>query len=194
MVEVTVIPGPQGWEALRPAALPLGVAFLLALGLVGAVNAWVALGEPVVLEAGTPSARPLGRARLGVRPRDLPPEAHLIPLRDDGREGIAFAWDGSDLLIGTDPSLCGFLVDDPSVSPLHARLVRRAGGSSLLRDQNSIAGTWVNGRPIDDQGITLEHDDVLHFGRAAVRFRLTTPARRATVRFRPRESTPPESA
>jgi hypothetical protein len=194
MVEVTVIPGPQGWEALQPAAIPLGVTFLLALGLVGVVNAWLALGEPVVLEGRPAPSRPLGRARLGVRPRDLPPEALLILLREDGREGTPFGWDGADLLIGTDPSLCGFLLDDPSVSPLHARLVRRAGGSSLLRDQNSVAGTWVNGRPIDDQGAALEHDDIVHFGRAAVRFRLTTPARRAVVRFRPRDLTPTESA
>jgi hypothetical protein len=192
MVDVTVVPGPQGWEALRPAAFPLGVTFLLALGLVGAMQAWVALGEPMVLEGSAAAPRPLGRARLGVRPRDLPPEAVLVPLREDGSDGVPFAWDGADLLIGTDPSLCGFLLDDLSVSPLHARLVRRAGGSCLLRDQNSVAGTWVNGRPVDDMGVALEHDDIFHLGRVAVRFRLTTPPHKAVVRFRPKSATPPE--
>ncbi|HET7012026.1 MAG TPA: FHA domain-containing protein [Anaerolineales bacterium] len=186
MIEVQVIPGPQGWEALRPAALPMGASIVLALAVVGLVNAWVTLGRETTLAGEGPlGLRPLQRARLGARPRDLPPEALLVPMRDDGTEGTPFAWDGADLLIGTDPSLCGLLLDDASVSPLHARLVRRAGGSSVLRDQNSVAGTWVNGESVDDQGRALTHNDVIHFGRSAYRFRLTTPGPRPAVRFRP---------
>jgi hypothetical protein len=194
MIEVEVIPGPQGWGALRPAALPLTASFLIALAFVGLVNAWVALGRESTLEGGPSILRPLQRARLGARPRDLPPEALLIPVRDDGSESSAFAWDGSDLLIGTDPSLCGLLLDDPSVSPLHARLVRRAGGNCVVRDQNSVSGTWVNGEQVDDQGRTLQHNDLVHFGRSAIRFRMTTPARLPVVRFHPRSSSTPETS
>lgn len=192
MVEVQVIPGPQGLGALRPAAFSLAASFLLAFSAIGWINLWVTLGrQPDWI--GTLIPRPLRRARLSVHPRGLPPEAFLIPLREDGSQGTPYAWDGADLTIGSDPSQCGLLFDDPSVSPIHARLVRRASGTCLLRDQNSVAGTWVNDEPVPGDGRALEHNDRVHLGRVALRFRWTTPPTVATVRLRRRSPAPPET-
>ena len=191
-VEVQVIPGPQGLAALRPAAWPLAASFLLAFSAIGCINLWITLGrQPEWI--GTLVPRPLRRARLSVPPRGLPPEALLIPLREDGSQGTPFAWDGADLTIGSDPSQCGLLLDDPSVSPLHARLVRRASGTCLLRDQNSVAGTWVNDELVPVDGRALMHNDRIHLGRVALRFRWTTPPTVATVRLHHRPPAPPET-
>jgi hypothetical protein len=195
LVDVQVVPGPQGLAALRPAAIPLAASFLVAFSLVGWVNLWVALSRRQDWTGALAGvARPLRRARLGVQARGLPPEAVLVRAAPDGVEGTAFEWDGSDLLIGSDPSQCGLLLDDPSVSPIHARLVRRASGVGLLRDQNSVAGTWVNDDLVPETGRALEHNDVIYVGRVAFRFRWLTPPTVATVRFHAARRAPPESA
>jgi hypothetical protein len=186
-VDVEVIPGPQGLAALRPAAVPLTLSFLIAFSTIACVNLWVALQRRSDW-LGSLAARPLRRARLGAQARDLPPEALLIPLGRDGAEGVPYAWDGADLTIGSDPSQCGLLLDDPSVSPIHARLVRRASGQCLLRDQNSTAGTWVNDEPVPEDGRALNHNDRIHIGRVALRFRWTTPPALAVVRVHRRSA------
>jgi pSer/pThr/pTyr-binding forkhead associated (FHA) protein len=93
--------------------------------------------------------------------------------------------DGADLTIGSDPALCGLLVDDPSVSGIHARLTRRAAGVFHLRDQHSVAGTWVNETRVDEGGRDLQHGDRISFGRAAYGFRLAAPAATSRVIIRP---------
>jgi predicted component of type VI protein secretion system len=95
------------------------------------------------------------------------------------------AWDGADLTIGSDPARCGLLLDDPSVSGLHARLIRRAAGAFSLRDQHSIAGTWVNEAAVAEGGVDLRHGDRIFFGRAAFRFRLATSTSETRVVVRP---------
>ncbi|HSB89968.1 MAG TPA: FHA domain-containing protein [Anaerolineales bacterium] len=187
-VDVEVIPGPQGLAALRPAAVPLALSFLLAFSTIGWVNLWVALQRRSDWLGSLAAARPLRRARLGAQARDLPPEALLIPLGADGADGVPYPWDGAELTIGSDPSQCGLLLDDPSVSPIHARLVRRASGQCLLRDQNSTAGTWVNDEPVPEDGRALNHNDRIHIGRVALRFRWTTPPALAVVRVHRRSA------
>jgi hypothetical protein len=188
-VSIEVVPGPRGLAALRPALAPLfaglalaGIAVALALG-------WVRLGE-LAREPGWDGAAPGGmrflrRASLGTLQPAGAPEAALLPLHPDGTAGAPVAWDGSDLMIGSDPALCGLLLDDPSVSGIHARLTRRAAGAFSLRDQHSVAGTWVNERPVDEAGRDLRHGDRIYFGRAAYRFRLAAPPAAAHVVVRP---------
>ena len=123
-VTIEVVPGPRGLQALRPAlpALLVGLA-LLGIG-VGLTLGWVRLGElsPDFGWAGSPAGgmRALRRASLGARAKEAAPEAALLPLHADGTAGPPIALDGSDLMIGSDPALCGLLLDDPSVSGIHA--------------------------------------------------------------------------
>ena len=53
------------------------------------------------------------------------------------------------------------------------RLIRQAGGEYLLRDQGSVAGTWINYERLSDDGQNLHHGDLVHLGRVAFRFRRT---------------------
>jgi hypothetical protein len=187
-VTIEVVPGPRGLEALQP-ALPALLGGLALVGLAVALAiGWIRLGERSSEPGWAPSPGGIGllrRASLGALQTGAAPEAVLQPLRADGTAGAPFPLDGSDLMIGSDPALCRLLLDDPSVSAIHARLTRRAAGAFSLRDQHSTAGTWVNEMPVDESGRDLQHGDRLRFGRAAYRFRLAAPPGEPRVVVRP---------
>jgi hypothetical protein len=82
---------------------------------------------------------------------------------------------GIDLVLGRDASISAVHLDDPSVSALHARIIRLASGDYLIRDQGSVAGTWVNYQSVPERGKILQHGDLIHLGRIALRFRLPNP-------------------
>jgi hypothetical protein len=194
-VSIEVVPGPRGLEALQPAMAPLfGGLTLMGIGLALALG-WVRLGQ-LPMDPGWSAASPGGmrllrRASLGTVQPGAAPEAVLLPLHPDGTAGPPIALDGADLMIGSDPALCGLLLDDPSVSGIHARVTRRAAGVFSLRDQHSVAGTWVNDSPVDETGRDLSHGDRIYFGRAAYRFRLAAPPSEARVIVRPAPRGPP---
>ena len=122
------------------------------------------------------------RPRGGAKRDRGPAEAELAPLA--ATEG-AFLLRGEEVLLGRDATLVSIAVADPSVNPLHAKLIRLAGGEYLIRDQGSVAGTWVNFEPIAEQGQILRHGDWIHLGRSAFRFYLSSPPppRRVEVRL-----------
>jgi pSer/pThr/pTyr-binding forkhead associated (FHA) protein len=86
---------------------------------------------------------------------------------------------GMDIFIGSDPSLTAVPLEDPSVDRMHARLIRQVDGGYLLKDQGSVAGTWVNYEELPNEGQLLLDGDRIHFGRACFQFiRPNTPHRR----------------
>ena len=78
-----------------------------------------------------------------------------------------------EIVFGTDPVQCTQIMDDPSISSVHARLRQTDDGGFLLLDNNSIAGTWVNYDLIPREGYRLAHGDMVHFGQLIYRFTLT---------------------
>jgi hypothetical protein len=177
---------PQGIAAVRPAMGYL----LVAIGvlLVGIVLAWgmVSLGRrtalPVPVRRTVRAADPAKkRTVLKREPPEGPAEAFLRPV-DPERAGIsAIPLTGTDHIVGADPSLAASPIQDPSVDRLHARLIRQADGSYLLRDQGSTAGTWVNFEPVGDKGVRIRHGDIIHFGIAEFRFELVDPPTPRTI-------------
>jgi hypothetical protein len=174
VVAMTVVPPPGGLAALGPAIgsllLVLGV---LAAGIAIAVGL-LTLGQRRQATPGPSRSRPrttLARARL--RPQDDGPiEAFLVPLLENGEPGEPLPLTGADVTLGRDASLAAFPLNDPTVSGLHARLIRQAGGDYLLRDQGSIAGTWVNFDPLPEDGWRLRHGDLVQLGRVTLRFQV----------------------
>lgn len=121
----------------------------------------------------SPSAFPWLRKKAAV------PLAYFVKLTSDGQPapGDPIHLTGRELTFGTDPTQAVIVLDDPSISPLHARLRRsQEDGSFTLFDQNSIAGTWVNYDLSPKEGCTLKHGDVIHFGQLTYRFVLAKPA------------------
>jgi predicted component of type VI protein secretion system len=80
-----------------------------------------------------------------------------------------------DMTFGTDPVQSMRVLDDPSISPLHARIKRLPDGVFVIYDHGSVAGTWVNLDPVPREGTRLAHGDRIHFGRMVYRFDLKQP-------------------
>jgi pSer/pThr/pTyr-binding forkhead associated (FHA) protein len=178
---VDVPPPPSGFSALRPALSSLLAA--LAVLVAGVVLAVTLLNlsqrsRKIPREQDEPTPRPAIRIkRASLQPPDAvqPAEAYLTPLEHSVPDLQAIPLTGVDLTLGRDASLAAFPIEDPSVSSLHARLIRSASGRYLLRDQGSVAGTWVNYEAVSEQGRELKHGDLIHLGRVAFRFQLKNP-------------------
>ncbi len=193
-VTIDVVPPPSGLQAIGPA---LGSLFLVLVVLVGGVvGAYLFLSygqrqnrapASAAAPAPTPGLRRLQRASLHGIDSAAAPEAFLVPENGTGQE-LPIPLVGADVSLGRDPSLSAFPLDDPSVSSLHARLIRQAGGEYLLRDQGSVAGTWINYERLDDDGRNLHHGDLVHLGRVAFRFQRTGTPDWPDIRVEPAEN------
>ncbi len=145
--------------------------------LIGILAALVMATAAAVGLATRLATRPMPVPRASRRPRlrraSLAPaapdqaEAQLQPLEAD-LDPILLT--GTDATFGRDASLVTHVLLDPSVSAVHARMIRQVNGRYLLRDQDSAAGTWVNHEPVLHAGRALEHGDLVHFGRLGYRF------------------------
>jgi hypothetical protein len=79
-----------------------------------------------------------------------------------------------ETILGTDPLQATVILDDPALSPLHAR-IRMTGTGFMVYDSNSVAGTWVNYEPVTQEGYPIKHGDRVHFGHLSYRFELRNP-------------------
>ncbi len=104
-----------------------------------------------------------------------PAEAYLVRLKDDGQPMTAppIPISTPEITFGSDPLQVTRILDDPSVSPLHARL-REQNGEYILSDEKSVAGTWVNYVALTAPQ-RLQHGDVLQIGKLSYRFMLRKP-------------------
>jgi pSer/pThr/pTyr-binding forkhead associated (FHA) protein len=106
-------------------------------------------------------------------------------LKDDGQPitSPAIPISTPEMTFGSDPIQATRVLDDPSVSPLHARL-RGENGKYILNDEGSTAGTWVNYEQLTAP-MRLQHGDVIHIGRVSYRFMLRTVPERSAPRVTP---------
>jgi hypothetical protein len=102
--------------------------------------------------------------------------AWLIRLNPDGKPAsvTAIPISTSGITIGTDPVQATYILDESSISSLHARIQLTDAGYVIF-DQNSVAGTWVNYEPATREGHPLKHGDRVHFGHLLYRFELKDP-------------------
>lgn len=110
-------------------------------------------------------------------PSDQQAAAYLILLSETGHPipGSAIPIGQAEITMGSDASQAMIVFDSPSIESLHARMVQTAGGAFILADCGSVAGTWVNYAPVTIHGVHLEHGDLIHLGRVALRFELSRP-------------------
>jgi hypothetical protein len=114
--------------------------------------------KPSTATPAPPAPAPASLLRL--MPDGQPASANPIPLAE------------KELTFGVDPEQCNVVLDDASVAAAHARLKRTQDGGYLLMDNSSVAGTWVNFKPVPHEGELLQHGDMVHFGRLFFRFAL----------------------
>ena len=112
-------------------------------------------------------------------------DAYLVRLKDSGEPITAppIPVTAPEMTFGSDPMQAMRILDDPSVSPLHARLLEE-NGEYVLKDENSESGTWVNYEPLTAPR-RLQHGDVLHLGRISYRFMLRKPPEQTAPRLTP---------
>ncbi|MBI4760942.1 MAG: FHA domain-containing protein [Chloroflexota bacterium] len=103
--------------------------------------------------------------------------AYLIRLKNGGEPASAAPIPllEKETTFGADPVQSMHVLDDPSISPLHARIRRMGEGNFLLMDHGSVAGTWLNYEPVSREGVRLKHGDRIHFGMMYYRFDLSQP-------------------
>jgi len=117
-------------------------------------------------------------AHLGVQiPTASPPEPDVVMLarltmRDGSRDAhLIFKPGGRRLNVGrvSDNDL---VLNDSSVSKIHAALVMNQQGTLLVADTGSTNGTFINGRRISyGESRPIEDGDVVGFGDIEVRFK-----------------------
>jgi hypothetical protein len=131
--------------------------------------------RPAVVETDKPKRRKLWNVPAS-KPRPVDAPASLVRLTADGQPatGHPIPLAEKEMTFGTDPVQASHVLDDPSISPLHARLKQTEDGGFLLADNGSVAGTWVNYEPVPREGHRLNPGDVVHFGQLMYRFQLRT--------------------
>jgi hypothetical protein len=135
-----------------------------------------AVPEPVVVEKKKRKPRAPSKKTAAAK-ANTEPLASFIRINAEGQP-IAVApipVAGKEITFGTDLVQCNQILDDASISSVHARLRQTEDGGFLLQDNNSIAGTWVNYEPVPREGHRLAHGDMVNFGQLTFRFALRTP-------------------
>lgn len=131
------------------------------------------------------------KSRLHFPHRAVPPKIYalLVPQSDSSQEspGLPIVISNPEMSFGRDPLLANQIIDDPSLDGLHARLIHQADGTFQLFDVGSVSGTWVNYKPVTQEGICLEHGDLIHFGRMSFRFQVREPKQVRKPVARPKE-------
>ncbi len=117
--------------------------------------------------------RRIGRT---VQPPSATPAEVYAVLEKTGGAGGTIEITEPDVIVGSDPQSAGIILDDPSVSPRHGRIVRMGDGRPWVFDLGSAAGSWRNFEEIPPEGASLREGDRLNFGRAAFRVRLRPSA------------------
>lgn len=115
---------------------------------------------------------------MGSRKSRLPSApAYLIRLTNGGEPASAIPIPviEMEMTFGTDPVQSMHVLDDPSISPLHARIKQTGEGIFVILDHGSVAGTWVNYEAVTREGVRLKHGDRIHFGLMQYRFDLNQP-------------------
>ena len=182
-VQVVVSRPEQGLSTLRPALDSLvAVLAVIVAGMVLIVGLTTLIRRaPLPEPAAGGRLNPVRRTRLQ---STSPPEALLIPLRPSG-DPVPLT--GVDVVLGRDASLAAIVLDDPSVERMHARLIRQADGDYLLRDQGSVAGSWINYELVPKSGQRLQHGDHIQLGRVEFRFQLPGDHSPRKIRISPDE-------
>jgi hypothetical protein len=123
------------------------------------------------------------------RPKRVKAAAYLTRLNGNGdsQAGTPIPLTGEDVVFGADPVKVAFVLDDPSISPRHAKLSQDEQGRFLISDQSSVAGTWVNFEKIDTAGKILAHGDLIHLGKLRYKFTVKRPPVKRTPEIRAEE-------
>lgn len=148
------------WTVALPAALLLA-------GLMG--------GSIVIMRRRARRAAPPAAPPPRIIPATGPPDDRHVavlerPATGGSVEMIELA--AADVTLGRSVEAVEIVLDDPSVSRLHARIRRNQAGEYWLFDEGSESGTYLNYERLGLAPRPLQHNDVIQLGRVTLLFRL----------------------
>jgi hypothetical protein len=136
------------------------------------------LTQPIaaVVESDTKESKPKTRPRNGRGKTNQSP-ASLIRLNSHLEPASAnpIPLTENEITFGADTAQSTHILNDASIAPRHARITQSDDGVFHIRDEGSVAGTWVNYDQVGKDGHILQHGDVIHFGQLIYRFQLKNP-------------------
>jgi len=158
---------------------------------VESAGGWAILLLPLLL-AGGALAWVMARRRRGPAAPEPEPPSRIIPAAQppDDRHVAVLEWSegptspgdriellASDVTLGRETEAVDIVIDEPTVSRLHARIRRNAAGEYWLFDEGSAGGTFLNYEQLGLAPRRLEHGDTIQLGRVTLTFRLELPGR-----------------
>lgn len=156
----------------------LGVPVLLALLVAGGVGLW-GWRRTKRRQAAEAAAAREAAFRAAAVSRPVPPDVrhkpYLVRLDESGLALERRPLETADVTIGRDPEHASFVVDEGTISRLHARIRRNAAGEYWLYDEGSDSGTFLNYERLALAPRELAHGDRVQFGHVTYRFALELP-------------------
>ncbi|QDV32586.1 FHA domain-containing protein [Tautonia plasticadhaerens] len=116
--------------------------------LIGGIRLRFSTAVPGASTASTAADRP-GATRKWDAPGRPPASVAAMVVLTPGGDGPRLPISGDEAWIGRDPSACSVVLDDPMVSPRHARVARDARGRWTIHNERSLNGLWLRIREID---------------------------------------------
>ncbi len=178
----TAIPTSEAAPTATPESIPLVSAIppanlILLLVVIGLTAIILLLLRRIRRrKKGTPT-QPQRQRKQATQPSQPPADDAPIPFLEiiDAQPGTIarIPIQGNNITIGRDDSLAQVVLNDSSVSRLHAR-IRRRENAYWLYDEGSNSGTSLNYERLGLAPRALHHDDTIQIGRISLRFRLTT--------------------
>lgn len=83
---------------------------------------------------------------------------------------------GREVTLGREAESVDIVIDDPSISRLHARIRRSPTDEYWLYDEGSSRGTFLNYDRLGLAPRQMQHGDIIQIGRVTLRFALELPA------------------
>ncbi len=103
-------------------------------------------------------------------------KAYLVVLEGDDPTRPPIELVGENIRLGRDEQLAQVVLNDRSVSRLHARISnemdRKGGERFMMYDEGSTSGSYVNYEQVGINGQWLQHDDIINLGRVRLQFKL----------------------
>jgi len=164
----TRAPRPPLGEQLNGVALPLLLLIALVVAVVVAI--WWRRRKPPPAGGDEMVSAPIVAAADA-----LPADGHVAVLvwqAADGSYSEQIELTMADVTIGREQEAVDIIIDEPTISRLHARIRRTATEEYWLYDEGSAAGTFLNYERLGLAPRRLQHNDVVQLGRVTLRFRL----------------------
>ena len=114
----------------------------------------------------------LRKKRENAQPVRNTSTAYLLPLdtTDEKRFPQRIELGSETLTLGSDGNMAKIIFNDPTISPLHAKIILDEHDNHKIFDEKSVSGVWVNYEQIGIAGVVLKHGDTVYLGRKGFRY------------------------